>query len=61
MNVKQIVTQYLEANRFGGLRGKDCGCILGPSLFHCLGDVDCQIPDCEPGYKIADVTDNRWP
>lgn len=47
MNVKEIVTKYLQDNGFDGLRTDGCGCQIA-DLMPC---EDCNSM-CEPGYKV---------
>ena len=47
MVVREIITEYLEANGYGGLYADECGCLIG-DLFPCDGPCD----DCKPGYKV---------
>jgi len=44
--VKEIVTEYLEANGYDGLCCEDCGCRLG-DLFCCCDSA--AVDSCEPG------------
>lgn len=46
MNVKQIVTEYLKENKYGGLWCNDCGCEVD-DLAPC-GEMNW---DCEAGYR----------
>ena len=46
MNVRQIVTEYLEANGFDGLAGDDCGCELDDLMVCCVDSGSCK-----PGRK----------
>jgi len=55
MNVKTIVKQYLEKNGFDGLYRDDCGC-----LFHELMPCDCDISECQPGYKNTHSVSRCW-
>lgn len=54
--VFEMIKEYLKANGFGGLYGKEdeedgCGCELD-ELFVCDGEDGCF--DCKAGYKIPD-------
>ncbi len=55
MNVHEIITKYLQDNRYDGLCNDelDCGCIID-DLTPCGGEMD-----CEPGYKVLQ-DDGDW-
>jgi len=49
MTVKEIVLEYLKAQRFDGLCNvHDCGCAID-DLMPCCND---SIEHCQPGYKV---------
>ncbi len=47
MEVRQIVEQWLRANKYDGLTTEDCGCEVD-DLMPC-GEI---ISDCKAGYKV---------
>ncbi len=55
MNVKEIVTKYLQDNGYDGLfnDGFQCSCI--PDALMPCGDC----ADCQPGYKVL-RDDGDW-
>lgn len=55
MNIKEIVTEYLEKNGYDGLCNEDCGCFLTDGLFVC-GEI---YPDCLAGHEGISVEGNQ--
>lgn len=50
--VHEIVKQHLEAHKYDGLCGDECGCQLD-DLMPCSGEsMSEQVPGCEPAYKV---------
>ena len=47
MEVREIVVQWLRANKYDGLCTVDCGCDVD-DLMPC----DNYLPDCKAGYKV---------
>lgn len=48
MNIKEILTEYLAANGYGGLYHDECGCFI-EDIMPC-GEFCCE--HCEAAYRI---------
>ena len=48
MNLREVVTKWLQDNNYDGLAGYHCGCELDDLMPCGMPDIECQ-----PGYKTT--------